>query len=105
MGKVYMNPPYSKPAPFILKLIQSHQSGAVPEAIALCKQGVLSNKATCRPIAESRSAVCLWEGRLNFTHSKAKDNGRGANFDVTAIYWGSNPDRFREVFSPHGAVM
>lgn len=103
-GRVYLNPPYSKPAPFLLRLIESYRAGLVTEAIALCKQGVLSNKGTCKPIAETAAAVCLWQGRLNFTHSRAKDRGNSANFDVTAIYWGSQADRFREVFSPHGAV-
>lgn len=103
-GRVYLNPPYSKPAPFLLRLIESYQSGRVTEAIALCKQGVLSNKGTCKPIAETAAAVCLWQGRLNFTHSRTKDNGNSANFDVTAIYWGNQVDRFREVFSSYGSV-
>jgi phage N-6-adenine-methyltransferase len=103
-GRVWLNPPYSKPAPFLLKLIKAYQAGEVTQAIALCKSGVLQNKGTGRAIAGSASGRCLWYGRLNFEHSKTKDKGRGADFDVVAIYWGDQPGRFAEVFDAHGVI-
>jgi phage N-6-adenine-methyltransferase len=102
--RVWLNPPYSKPAPFLLKLIKAYQAGEVTQAIALCKSGVIQNKGTGRAIAESAAARCFWYGRLNFEHSKTKDKGRGADFDVVAIYWGDQPGRFAEVFGAYGMV-
>ena len=103
-GRVWLNPPYSKPAPFLLKLIKAYQAGEVTQAIALCKSGVIQNKGTNRAIAGSAAARCFWDGRLNFEHSKAKDKGKGADFDVVAIYWGDQPGRFTEVFSAYGVA-
>lgn len=103
-GTVYMNPPYSKPAPFLEKLVTEYREGRVTQAIALCKQGVLSNKGTGKLIHQSKSAQCLWEGRLDFKHSSRKQKGNSNNFDVVAIYWGPAPDRFKEVFSQFGFV-
>jgi phage N-6-adenine-methyltransferase len=103
-GRVYLNPPYSKPAPFLLKLIDHYQSGDVPEAISLCKSGVLQNKSTGRAIHESKAAVCRWEGRLNFKHTGHKDKGRGSDFDVVAIYWGPDVNPFHEVFQHYGFI-
>jgi hypothetical protein len=38
-------------------------------------------------------------------HSKAKDKGKGSNFDVVVIYWGDQPERFAEVFRPRGGIV
>lgn len=100
-GRVYLNPPYSAPAPFLLKLIKEYQAGNVTQAIALCKSGVLQNKSTGTAIHESLAAEGRWKGRLNFRHSKAKDKGRGSDFDVSLIYWGPERDRFEQVFEPY----
>lgn len=50
-------------------------------------------------------AVCfLYDTRLRFLVD-GKDEGKGAPMSCAMIYWGEHLARFREVLSPHGAVV
>lgn len=100
-GNVWMNPPYSDPLPWMKKLVESVQSGSVKSAIALIKTGQLQNVGTGALIHGSGGVMLLWRGRLKFVPLREGRTSKPPNFDVTAVYWGNSPDRFREVFSSH----
>lgn len=103
-GNVWLNPPYGAPKPFILKLCQHYQDGDITAAIALVKSGVLQNTGTAAHIHQTKTAVCHWRGRLEFEHSKLKQTRSGADFDVAAIYWGADRERFAAVFAQYGFI-
>lgn len=107
-GKVYLNPPYSNPLPFLETLTYSYEYGATKEAIALLKSGTIHNKGTGQLIEAHASAVCFWGAgkntRIGFINPAGEQREK-ANFDCVLVYFGANWQRFREVFSPWGHVM
>ncbi|MFN0132252.1 MAG: DNA N-6-adenine-methyltransferase [Phycisphaerales bacterium] len=46
----------------------------------------------------------LYDTRLRFLVD-GKDEGKGAPMSCAMAYWGDRPDRFDEIFTPHGAVV
>ncbi len=106
-GSAFMNPPFSKPLPFIQKLIQEYQQGHISEAIALLKAGTLHNKGTGTIIWSSASAICHWGGgkarRIAFLNADGISE-YGADFDCVLVYWGAHRERFKEVFQAYGNV-
>jgi len=98
-GRIFMNPPYSKPLPWVKKLVDSYQSGEVSEAIALLKAGTESNKGTGRLLAHAE-AVARWDGRLKFVPCRLIEQNR-PDFDTAFFYFGRNVERFKEVFQPY----
>ena len=107
-GKVYLNPPYSNPFPFLKTLTDSYVYGATKEAIALLKSGTVHNKGTGQLIESHASAVCFWGAgkntRIGFINPAGKQR-KNADFDCALIYFGTNWQWFRDVFSPYGHVM
>lgn len=98
-GRVFMNPPYSSPLPWVKKLVHSYQSGEVTEAIALLKAGCESNRGTGKLLAHAE-AVAKWDGRLKFVPSRLIEQNR-PDFDTAFFYFGCNVERFKEVFQPY----
>lgn len=109
-GKVYLNPPYSNPKPFLKWLCYSFENGYCTEAIALLKTGAIHNKGTGRLIEEYASAIFFWgagktkHSRIGFINQDGVQRN-GADFDCICVYFGSNPEKFKEVFSAYGHVM
>src|SRR5690606_20022213 len=51
------------------------------------------------------ASICfLYDTRLRFL-VQGRDDGKGAPMACAAVYWGSNKQRFAEVFCEHGAVV
>jgi hypothetical protein len=98
-GRIFMNPPYSKPLPWVKRLIEFYLAGEVPEAIALLKAGCESNRGTGK-LLNHAAAVARWDGRIQFIPSRAIDKNR-PDFDTAFFYFGNNVEYFKAVFQPY----
>jgi hypothetical protein len=99
----WMNPPFSKPAPFLEKMVDWYKSGYVIQAIALLKTGVLHNQSTSR-IVEQSSGICFWRSpRIAFIDANGKPKKK-ADFDCVLIYYGKDVVRFCNAFSRYGII-
>lgn len=102
-GRVWMNPPYAQPliAQFCDKLVQSIESGDVPESC------VLVNNATetewFQKLLSIATSVCLPCSRVKFW----KPNGDVATplQGQAVFYFGEYADHFESVFSQFGAIV
>lgn len=100
-GRVFMNPPYSCPGKWMAKLQAEIESGRVKEAIALVPAATDTN--WLRGVLATQT-VCFWKGRIKFLDVEYKPKLSARQCHVL-IYWGNNPQRFKEVFRLHGVVM
>ncbi|MBD2653114.1 hypothetical protein H6G45_06355 [Synechocystis sp. FACHB-383] len=107
-GKTFLNPPYSKPLPFLKKLCIGLDLELVPEAIALLKSGTVHNKGTGALIEQYATAICFWGAGKNRRIGFINQHGEqklAADFDCVLVYFGLNYRRFRKVFKPFGHVV
>ena len=102
-GRVWMNPPYANTlvSLFCEKLVDAVQAGRVPAAI------VLANNCTetrwFAALTRAASGLCFPVGRVRFW--KADQIVRETPLQGQAIvYFGSDVDRFCDVFAPIGVV-
>ena len=99
--RVWLNPPYSNPAPWIEKLVREHQAGPFCTAAI-----VLVNNATETSwfqLLLERFPVCLPARRLAFwRHDHANV---GARQGQAFFYLGPNVAKFQEVFSQFGPIL
>lgn len=105
LGNVWLNPPYSKPLPWLQKLVAHHQRGDVLQAISLVKSGVLQNKGTGPLVHSTATTFGLWNGRLRFEALRSTATQSSPDFDVAVIYWGLYPNRFKAAFKDHVFLM
>ena len=102
-GRVFCNPPYSKGliTPFVDKLLSEIASGNVREAILLTHNH--SDTRWFQAVLGQARRVCFTAGRLNFygPNSEIAAPVQGQTFH----YFGTNADKFEEVFSAIGAVL
>lgn len=107
-GRVFLNPPFSKPAPFLQKLCDGLVSGDIPEAIALLKAGTQANQKTGKLISDYASSVCQWgagkSSRLGFLNADGEQR-KGADFDCILVYFGPSWRLFEFHFRNYGHVM
>lgn len=97
-GRVWLNPPYSDPAPFVRKLAQS------PDVTA--SMVVVNNAADTRwfhELAEHSDRMLLTLGRIGFLDGHTAVDG--ARQGQSLFYKGPDPQRFRQVFEPLGLVL
>lgn len=102
-GRVWLNPPYSDPAPWTEKLLQSYRSGDV----SMCM--VLVN-CSCSPrwshgLWRYCDAVCLFAKRINFWHPSKPNYNNAYDRDSALFYFGPDIQRFQEAFSRYGAIL
>jgi ParB family chromosome partitioning protein len=102
-GRVFCNPPYSKGliTPFVDKLLSEIASGNVREAILLTHNH--SDTRWFQAVLGQARRVCFTAGRLNFygPNSEIAAPVQGQAFH----YFGTNAEKFEEVFSAIGAVL
>jgi phage N-6-adenine-methyltransferase len=96
-GRVFMNPPYSCPGKWMKKLQAEFEAGRVTEAIALVPAATETKWLS--PFLKS-NYVYFWKGRIKFldTNYQTRMSARQAH---VLVYWGNNPQRFKEVFSEY----
>lgn len=102
VGKVWMNPPYSRVIKeFINKLVQQKDAGNVTEAIVVTNNG--TDTKWFHELTARASAICLHKGRIGFINEdgdKIDNNNKGQVF----TYIGNNPERFAEIFHHFGRI-
>jgi len=102
-GRVWLNPPYSKGLmdKFIAKICDEYQLGGVTQAIVLTSN--FTDTEWFHKLVGIASAICLTRGRIRFYTEEGKGNSptNGHAF----FYFGSDPDRFAEVFEPIGSIV
>lgn len=101
-GRVWLNPPYSQPAihQFAEKMVQEVSAGRAVEAIMLTHN--YTDTAWFHLAESLAAAICFTRGRIGFvspTGTTAAPTQGQAFF-----YYGSNVERFREVFGGVGFV-
>jgi hypothetical protein len=98
-GRVWLNCPYSKPAPWVLKLLAAYNAGAVTASVALFNANLASRWFHTLTLVAWR---CEPFKRIPFW-GPAATHGGGRAAQVF-FYLGSNPDRFAAVFSKIGRI-
>jgi phage N-6-adenine-methyltransferase len=99
-GRVFLNPPYSNPAPFVDRLIQHHECGDVPEAILL--ENTDSSARWFHKSLKACSAICFPSSRLKFRHRLEECSPR---YSSVFFYFGDEVERFRRRFASVGTVV
>jgi phage N-6-adenine-methyltransferase len=101
-GRVWLNPPYSNPAPWVKKLIEEYESGRVSEAILLVNDA--TDTTWFHEALQACSAICFMRGRIKFLHRDKGETGparQGQNF----LYFGDGVEKFARRFSDVGQVV
>ena len=99
-GRVWCNPPYSFPAPWMGMCGSLYQSGK-GEALALVK-GDWATRWWRANVAFA-PAICLWSRRIKFLLPDEKTVT--ANFSSVIAYWGRDVTMFKRVFDKHGETV
>lgn len=107
LGRVWLNPPFSNPAPFIAKLIDEYDAGRVKAAITLVNNGTETQwgQSLLR-----RYPVCFvgaHDGkgsRLAFWRTDPDEPRTGNRYAQMIFYLGPKVETFREVFSQFGVI-
>lgn len=102
VGKVWLNPPYSRPAisHFADKTIAEVANGNAKEAIVLTHN--YTDTAWHQGMSEACSAICFTRGRIRF-ESPAGEKASPTQ-GQTFFYFGENVAAFRREFSEIGVV-
>jgi len=107
-GRVWLNPPFSKPQPFVLKMIDEYESGNVEAAIVLTNnstetqwgQALLARYPVCFVGASGgrRSRISFWK--------QTPDNPEKSNrYSQMIFYLGKEAQKFADVFSQFGPIL
>jgi len=98
-GRMWINPPYSAPTPWVRRIITEYRAGTVTAAL------MLTNSYTETGWWQDLAAVgvmLFFRGRLNFWHpEKTSTQNRTGQ---TLAYLGPDRTRFAEVFGAHGVI-
>jgi predicted nucleic acid-binding Zn ribbon protein len=97
---LWMNPPYSKPAPWSRKLLEAYNAGDVHEAIALFNSD--TGAKWFHPLA-AQAWRCEPFKRIKFWGPST--TGTTGFHPSTFFYLGRNPERFAAVFSKIGRIV
>jgi hypothetical protein len=107
LGRVWLNPPFSNPAPFIAKLIDEYDAGRIKAAIVLVNNGTETQwgQSLLR-----RYPVCFvgaHDGkgsRLAFWRTDPDEPRTSNRYAQMIFYLGPKVETFREVFSQFGVI-
>jgi len=99
-GRVWLNPPYSDPSPWVAKLIAEYESGRCRAAVALL------NARTGSGWFQALSRIA-WrcEKRKRIRFYGPATTGRSGFVDQVFFYLGDEPDRFRSAFHQVGVFV
>lgn len=99
-GRVYLNKPFSQPAPWVRKLIASFDSRDVSAAFLVCNSRTGSRWFD---LLSRRAWRCELLKRVQFwgPATKKKQTGR---LDQVLFYLGPSPERFSALCAPHGRI-
>jgi len=100
-GRIWLNPPWGQAGPdFVGKLVESYKAGTVTAAVLL-----VNSHAT-----DTKWFQPLWDFTLCFTCPRIKywqpnGGGNSPTNGSTFVYFGSDKEKFVEVFSKYGVVV
>lgn len=99
--RIWLNPPYSNPAPWVEKLVREHQAGPYcTEAIILVNN---ATETSWFQLLLERYPVCLPARRIAFwRHDHANV---GARQGQAFFYLGPHAAKFQEIFSQFGPIL
>lgn len=98
-GRMWINPPYSAPTPWVRRLINGYRTGDITSALMLTNSYTETN--WWQELA-TVGTILFFRGRLQFWHpGKTSDRNRTGQ---TLAYLGPDVDRFRAVFADLGVI-
>lgn len=100
-GRVWMNPPYSRPGPWVAKLLASYVAGDVIAAVALLN--ARTGSGWFRSLA-SHAWRCEKSQRIRFWGPGTTAGGTG-RMDSCFFYLGLEPERFCAAFARFGHIV
>lgn len=110
-GSVWLNPPFLAKLPFLTKCAIEYARGCEIQAIIPCDPATVWFQRHCSPRLSAARAVCYLRSRPVFLNPEtmkpptdAQGRPAGAMFGCAVVYWGPDPDLFREVWSDLGDV-
>jgi phage N-6-adenine-methyltransferase len=100
-GRVWINPPYSNPRPWVERLVDQYEAGAVEAGL------ILVNNATDTAWFQrllARYPACFFGKRISFWRA---DRGvlKGNRQGQALFYLGPDPIRFAEAFADMGQIV
>ncbi|MBF2067446.1 MAG: hypothetical protein IGS39_23970 [Calothrix sp. C42_A2020_038] len=99
-GRLFINPPFSCPGKWIVKLQNEFLSGRVQEAIALLPTVTDTDWLNS---ALKTQPICFLKERIKFLDASYQPN-LSAPHSYCLVYWGNNQHQFQEVFEEYGIV-
>ncbi len=99
-GRVWLNPPYSKTKPWVIKAIAEYDAENVTSATVLVKS--TSETSWFRELS-ARFPRAEPKGRMEFIDREGKPGTSPAHGN-TFFYLGDNPERFKAVFKAAGCI-
>lgn len=100
-GRIWLNPPYGDPLPWVEKLTSSFREGTVTAALLLVNTA--NSPQWSRLLWNGPYAVCLLSKRVRFWRPDRAD-AKGTAQDQMIWYMGDDPEKFKAVFSMYGAI-
>lgn len=100
-GNVYLNPPYSNPAPWVARLIEEYQAGGITAAVVLVNNQTDSD--WCQDLLKV-ATPCFHDGRIHFWRPD-RDGKDGARQGQVLFYLGPDDAGFRDHFGDLGMIM
>jgi ParB family transcriptional regulator, chromosome partitioning protein len=103
-GRMWLNPPYSEPEPWIKKVLAHWRAGDVPAALILVRGDPSTDYN--RLLAWSPALMCMLK-RVDFwPRRRNPKNGRLSSPDFPVLLWhlGADAASFRAVFDQYGPI-
>lgn len=106
-GRVFLNPPYSSPQPFVLRMIDEYATGNVEAAIVLTNTGTETEWGQA---LLAQYPVCFFGyggergSRISFWTKNPDEAKKGNRYAQMIFYLGQESQKFGAVFSRFGTV-
>jgi phage N-6-adenine-methyltransferase len=100
-ARVWLNPPYAEPLPWIEKLLAEFEVGNTKQAILLVNTA--NSPQWSRLLWHSNFVVCLLDRRVRFWRPDRAE-AKGTAQDQMIWYIGYEIDAFRDAFETYGAI-
>jgi hypothetical protein len=100
-GRVFLNPPFDDPGPWVARLLEAHKRGKVSAAVVItnnCTETAWGQALLTTPGV----ALCFPSSRISF-HKPDGSRGTGNRYAQIVWYLGPNPRAFLDAFGRFGA--
>lgn len=101
-GRVWCNPPYSDPLPWVQKLLAHYRAGEVLSALLLLN--IAGSPAWARLLWEGGYPVCILSGRIDFWRPNGLTRASSNKYDQFIWYLGRHKTRFAATFAQYGVI-